>query len=221
MPPTILRPSVPTPLDFVKQDISPYFTGATREEQRIVERLLKHGESPEAIREFCRCRNKLGDYVYWFALAVLWVNYTGWSELALWKKMFSAERPNRAECLMKPSEYSLLADMPDEFIVFRAHRPGEEDWIAYTLSLEIAARFAKERGVAEVSAYQVRRADVLALFLRRGEMEVLVLDKSLVRLHGRAEIIHSEEAPQGEANDLKGEPNAHCDTEREAATPAE
>ena len=159
-------------------DISPDFQGSTVEERQIVSRIIGLAETPEALREFTRCRHKLGDYIYWFLLGTLWVSYTGHSDLNLWKRLFSSERPLRETSLMKPTELRFLQQLPEEFSILRAHRPGEEDWIAYTLQDSIAARFACERGVPEVKEYRVRREDVLALFLRRGEFEVLVLDKT-------------------------------------------
>jgi hypothetical protein len=63
---------------------------------------------------------------------------------------------------------------------YRAHRPGETDWISYTTTAQIAARFAVERAVFEVAEYGVPKSEILALFLRRGECELLVLDKSKV-----------------------------------------
>jgi hypothetical protein len=94
---------------------------------------------------------------------------------------------------MKPSEYRVLMAGPDELTVYRAHRPKETDWIAYTLDPQIAAsRFAQQRGVDEVKAYRVRREDVLALFLRRGEKEVLVLDKSRAELITTLEVIYED-----------------------------
>ena len=62
--------------------------------------------------------------------------------------------------------------------VYRAKRPGEKQWIAYTLDLEIAKRFAKERNVNIITKYEVKKRDVLALFLRRGEKEIIVLDET-------------------------------------------
>lgn len=158
-------------------DISPHFRGSTEAERRALQIILRHEATPEAIREFTRQRAKLGDYTYWFTLGTLWVSYTGWSDLNLWKRLLSADRPNRAECLMKP-ESRVLLGLPDEFSAYRAHRPHEADWISYSLNPEIAGRFAAQRGARTVTHYRVRRADALALFLRRGEEEILILDRS-------------------------------------------
>lgn len=79
---------------------------------------------------------------------------------------------------MKPSELSAWRALPDELSAFRAHRANEDDWIAYTLDPKTAGRFARERGILEVTEYRIRKADALCLFLRRGESEILVLDRT-------------------------------------------
>lgn len=175
------------------QDVSPLFRGVTAAEAQIVQRILKHEGTPEAIREFARCRTRLSDYIYWFVLGTLWVSYTGFSDLDLWKRLFASARPDRDLSLMKPSELQELCALPDPLLIYRAHRPNEADWIAYTLSLDVAARFARERGVSEIKAYGVKRTDVLALFLRRGEQEILVLDRHKPQFIKTIEIIREGE----------------------------
>src|SRR5206468_2126860 len=109
------------------------------------------------------------------------------------KELFSSTRQKRETGLMKPSELRAFRVLPDTLTVYRAHRPGETDWIAYTLDAETAARFTVERGVSEVTAYEVDKIDVLALFLRRGESEVLILDRTRPRLMRRIEVVVAED----------------------------
>ena len=124
------------------------------------------------------CPRKEASHVHQFS-------YTGWSDLNLWKQLFKVRRSGRRECLMKPKEISFYCRLPQQVLCYRAHRPGERDWISYTLDLDIARRFAKEREVATLSAYRILRRDLLALFLRRGEYEVLCLDRKKARLVGQ------------------------------------
>ncbi|GBF34124.1 prophage Lp2 protein 22 [Desulfocucumis palustris] len=67
-------------------------------------------------------------------------------------------------------------------MVYRAHRYEEKDWISYTLDQAIATRFARERKVNEISLYRLRRRDVIALFLRRGEQEIIMLQTERAKL---------------------------------------
>lgn len=163
-------------------DISKHFTGSTYFSRSVAQLIVDHEGTPEALQAFAAHADKLDDYSYWFFLSTCWVSYTGWSDLDLWKELFSSDRPKRKHCIMKPSEVRAFEFLPQVITVYRAHRPNEEDWIAYTLSPDIAKRFANERGVTNIHKYHVNKRHVLALFLRRGEEEILVLDKEHVKL---------------------------------------
>jgi hypothetical protein len=159
----------------ISSDISEDFRPNKRDSQ-MIQRILVHEGTPEAIRVFARYAYRFSDYAYWFVLGTLWVSYTGWSDLAEWKRLFAATRPGRETGLMKPSELAVYRRLPEPLLVYRAHRPGEQEWISYTLSPETAGLFARNRDVDQVMAYLVRRRQaIVALFLRRGEYEVLVL----------------------------------------------
>lgn len=145
-------------------------------------KLLEYEGTPEAIEYFNQKCSQLSDYGYWFLLSTLWVSYTGFSDLNLWKELFSSDRPGREKSIMKLSEIRKYKQLPYFVTVYRAHRENEKDWIAYTLDKDIAFRFAKERSVTGISEYKVKRKDILALFLRRGEEEVIILDKNKIQL---------------------------------------
>lgn len=142
----------------------------------IITQVLKYEGTPHAIAFFSRVCDKLTDYSYWFMLGLLWVSYSGKSDLSLWKQLFRSDRPRRSTSLMKPSEFEVFKALPDKITVYRAHRPHETDWISYTLSPPEAARFARERGVSEIVEYRIRKKHALALFLRRGEQEIIMLE---------------------------------------------
>lgn len=158
-------------------DVSKYFTGSTPYEQCVGKGIIEREETPEAILYFDEKQAGLRDYAYWFFLSVCWVSYTGHSNLETWKRLFSSERSKRKHSIMKPSEVMAYETLPYFVTAFRAHRPGETDWIAYTLDEETVKRFARERCVDQYHVYRVKKRDILALFLRRGENEILVLDK--------------------------------------------
>ena len=140
--------------------------------------LIKLEGTPEAIQYFAEICDHLSDYAYWFFLSTLWVSYSGWSDLNLWKKLFSADRPKKKTSIMKPSEVRAYDYLPYFVTAYRAHRIGERDWISYTLNKDIAVRFAHERKAVSINEFLIEKKDVTALFLRRGEDEILFLDKS-------------------------------------------
>lgn len=137
--------------------------------------LVQLQQTPQAFRYFCAHAHELTDHAYWFYLGTLWVSYSGWSDLKEWRKRFLSGRRLRKTSLMKPSELAVFDKLPKRIKAYRAHRDGETDWISYTLDPMIAARFARERDVSEITEYQLNKRDVLALFLRRDEMELLAL----------------------------------------------
>ncbi|MEN6567164.1 MAG: hypothetical protein ABFC57_12790 [Veillonellales bacterium] len=147
----------------------------------VAEKLIKLDGTPEAVRYFASICDTLPDYDYWFFLSTLWVGYSGGVELDLWKRLFSSDRKHREKCIMKPSELDKFKQLPWFVTVYRAHRPQETDWIAYTIDPRIAARFARERGADKVMEYRVKKRDILALFLRRNEAEILILNKEKVK----------------------------------------
>lgn len=173
-------------------DISPKFKWNPYD-SKVASQLIKLDGTPEAIKYFAEVCEGLTDYGYWFFLSTLWVSYTGWSDINLWCRLFSSDRPGRKKSIMKPSELDVFDKLPYFITAYRAHRPDETDWIAYTLDPVIAARFARERGVNTVKEYQVKTRDVIGLFLRRGEQEIIVLDKDSVRLIQEIEVIIRED----------------------------
>jgi hypothetical protein len=156
-------------------DVSPDYR-YNKADAKVIAKILPHEATPEAVTLFARHAYKLTDYTYWFLLSTLWVSYTGYSSLDLWRRLLSSTRAGRETGIMKPSELTIFRALPDTLTVYRAHRPEETDWISYTLKPLKAAEFAARRGVDQIKEYRISKSDVIALFLRRGEFEVIVLD---------------------------------------------
>jgi hypothetical protein len=176
----------------ISTDISPAFKGATAAESTIVEQLLRLDGTPKAIQYFIDNHHKLGDYHYWFLLSTLWVQGSEGADLGMWRLLFSSDRANKQESLMKPSECDILYSLSDKMVAFRAHRPGEWDWISYTLNHRVAVKFAIQYGIRQIESYWVNSADITALFTRRGEYEILVLDKSRAVRHKTIQLQFAE-----------------------------
>ena len=147
-------------------------------DQEIAKGLIKREETPEAIKYFAANCDGLTDYAYWFFLSTCWVSYSGWYELDKWKSLFSSTRPKREKSIMKPSEVKKLRQLPYDIKCYRAHREGETDWISYTTDINVAVKMALHRGVHEIKEYRIKKNNVLAYFTRRGESELIVLDKT-------------------------------------------
>lgn len=148
---------------------------------KLVLDILKYEGTPQAIVKFSEVCDQLTDYTYWFVLSTLWVSYNGFTDLQLWKKLFSSDRPGREKSIMKPSEVQKFKQLPYFVTVYRAHRENETDWIAYTTDLETAFRFARHREVPTVSEYVIKKRDIIGYFLRRGEHEIIMLSPEKLR----------------------------------------
>ena len=105
----------------------------------------------------------------------------------LWRNLFSCSRPARKRNPLKPDEVHAVNDQSPLVTAYRAHRPGEVDQIAYTLKRETACRFARERAADQITRYAIPKRTTVALFVRRGEHEVLALDKTSA---SATEVIH-------------------------------
>lgn len=160
-------------------DISPHFS-PNMCDALVGKRLAELDKTPEAIKYFCEKADGLSDYAYWFFLSTCWVSYSGYSDLELWKMLFSSTRSKKQKSIMKPSELKAYEHLGWFVTVYRSHRKGETDWIAYTLDKETAFKFAKEREVDSIREYKVKKKDITALFTRREEDEVIIIDKNLV-----------------------------------------
>lgn len=147
----------------------------------FAELMVQYEGTPMMLMYFVKFREVLSDYAYWFFLSTIWVSSSN-GDLVLWKKLLSSHRSKRKTSIMKPSELAEYKRLPNVITVYRAHRENEVDWIAYTLDKQIAEKFAKERGAKEIRKYAIKKKDVLALFLRRGESEILMLNKDKARL---------------------------------------
>lgn len=164
-------------------DISPDWNGCTAQQQRVIKMILGLEGTPLAILAFDENKHVFDNYWYWFILSTLWVSYSGYSDISLWRRLFQSRRPQRLTSIMKPSELRAYRLLPDELIVYRAHRPDETDWISYTIDRGLADRWVQQRG-GHLGMYTLHKKDCLALFLRRGENEILMLEPSKSKLIG-------------------------------------
>lgn len=179
---------------YKKQNISTHcdftdFDSAVAEEIVALEKL---GKLTEMQLLFDRVAWKLSDYMYCFALSTLWVRHTGNTDLDIWIKHFSSDRAQNKKLLMKPRELDVFALMPAEIKAYRAHRPGETRWIAYTISYDKAMSFAWYRKAEVISEVRVSKKDVVAFFNRRGEHEIIIPDMNKVKLVKQFKPIYEE-----------------------------
>lgn len=157
----------------MNQDITPDFV-PNAYDSKVAENILRFEGTPFAIHYFSNVHLRLTDSAFWFLLSTLWVSNTTGTDLKLWRRLFSSQRPKRRTSIMKPSELELSNRLPDKITAYRAHKEGETDWINYTIDHETAELFARINS-GEIVQYSIQKKDVIALFTRRGESEIIML----------------------------------------------
>jgi len=160
------------------KNVSPdFFTNFKKIDNIFIDNILKHEGTGQAVVEFNKIKQHLSNYSYWFLLSTLWVSYSGWSDIELWKELFNSSRDLKQSSLMKPDELKAFKNLPYFIIAYRAHRPSEQDYIAYTMNIDIAKKLNLTRK-GEIKKYKIKKKDITALFLRRGESEIILLNKN-------------------------------------------
>lgn len=176
----------------IKENISPNaaypltrFDEAAWEEMMLKTKSKEQEEMwPDKTLGEIKCMNlaqwawQLGSYPFCFFLTTLWVGHHDCAPLGFWREMFASRKANDRSSLMKPKEYGVWLNLPDVVTCYRAHREGETEWIAYTLSLEVAKKFAKDRGVSVVTEYEIPKQAVVCYMNRREEDEIIVPDQT-------------------------------------------
>jgi hypothetical protein len=164
----------------VKEDISTAFK-SNEGDRKIASTFLLYHTPKEQIAYFKEKSSAMSDSFYWFCLSTLWVDDPNGADIATWKQMFSVRRSNKEISLMKPSELKALKSLPNKITVYRAQKSDELDWISYTTSLKVLLQFARINRSTRIIRGTVKKRDITALFTRRDESEVLILDKKVIR----------------------------------------
>jgi len=161
----------------VMNDISPLFRWNAYDAATAAGIIKREQDPVQALSFFFERRGGLTNYAYWFLLSTLWVMDARAADLDTWKNLFSSERPQRKKSIMKPSEVQAFERLPYFVKAYRAHKAGEVDWIAYSIDPVVAKHFANLHGAQTITEYRIKKRDILALFLRRGESEIIMLDR--------------------------------------------
>lgn len=135
-------------------------------------------ERPWRAEAFAAIAARLDDSQYWRLLAQVWIDSENIVEMAaLWDDLLRADRPDRA-AMMTDDEQAALAALPERIEVFQGHTDRRDDGWSWTTDDETATwfahRFARlEGGTPRLSRGWVRRSEVFAHLLSRGEAEIL------------------------------------------------
>jgi hypothetical protein len=89
------------------------------------------------------------------------------------------------EFAMQIHELELYANLPTQVDVYRAHDWYNFSEISWTLNREVAIRLAAARNYPRISHANIHKQQIVALFLRRGEQEI-ILDSPPLDDNGRS-----------------------------------
>lgn len=129
---------------------------------------------------FARIVDHLDDEGYWGALGGLWTDSENIFEFeALWLRLLTDPRRQGTRALMMTvEERTHLDGLPSRITVYRGYsRPGRGDGMSWSLSREVAQRFARrftEGTRGKIARREVDKQEVLAYFAGRGEQEIVL-----------------------------------------------
>ena len=133
-------------------------------------------ERPYRLQAFLEIQDQLTDTQYWRLLADSWIDTeNAWQNRGKWRKLFDSKRPH-SHYLMDETEDNAMNTLPEMVTIYRGSSANNEKGLSWTLSKDkaefFAQRFAQKRG--KVYEQEVRKDQILALFLGRGESEVIL-----------------------------------------------
>lgn len=150
-------------------------------------------ERPYRFEKFFEYYENFTDKEYWELLGSIWTDSENlWQYNRLPLKFLEQNRPGK-ENLMDEEEHEFLKKLPEQFVVYRGHqyinRNGYSFSLSYSKAKWFAQRFSPKR--SGVISALCNRADVLAVFLGRGEFEIVV-NPEKIKIQKTPKIIRPE-----------------------------
>ena len=140
--------------------------------------LLLFIERPFRIPALIRYQNKMSDEGFWACLGYV---YTDSENVDQFKKEVYAMFTSNRDCiheLMSDKELDFLEALDETVTVFKGYNETCEwdDDLSFTLCRDVAYFFATrfESSYPQIITAQTKKTDIIACFLRRGEMEVII-----------------------------------------------
>jgi hypothetical protein len=141
-------------------------------------------EKPYRLHAFMEIKDKV-EYEVPLTYASLMTEIWGstefvWRDFPMWKALWKNIKPNQQEQLMREDERAMLNSLSQRVTIHRGATLGlNELGISWTLDFDkakwFATRLRKSTDVTVVVSATINRSDIIALFLGRGETEVIAL----------------------------------------------
>jgi hypothetical protein len=160
-------------LAFKKDAVAKAFT------RRMWSRYILLHEKPHRLDAFRRIEGFLTDTEYWSLLGECWTGSENLFQEVNLKSLLSADRPSRSG-IMHADEQAFLNGLPPRIRIYRGHGTRNAKGLSWTLSPGRATWFANREGPSgKVRCGYCSRTNVIAVFLRRAEMEVVILPENV------------------------------------------
>lgn len=141
-------------------------------------------ERPYRFAALSKIEHVLSDEEFWPLFVSCWTDSENlWQVYEIISPMLRSERGSR-ECMMNAEEREEFNKLPAVVTIYRGHRDHNGSGFSWTLSKDKARWFAKrfdtkQRAGGFVTTGKVRREDIVALLLGRGEQEVICFPETI------------------------------------------
>lgn len=122
--------------------------------------------------------DEITDDEYWSLVSDVWIDTeNAWQNVGSWTELFGSDRASQ-HSLMNEEELKLFASLDDTLTIYRGCRKDvNEEGLSWTLDRSRAQWFADRHGHDDrtLLTREISKSEVIAVFTRRGEEEVIVL----------------------------------------------
>ena len=122
--------------------------------------------------------DEIDDNTYWSLASDVWIDTeNAWQNIGSWTELFGSDRASQ-HSLMNEEELQLFTSLPDTLTIYRGCRKDvNEEGLSWTLDRSRAQWFADRHGHDDrtLLTREINKSEVIAVFTRRGEEEVIVL----------------------------------------------
>lgn len=142
-------------------------------------------ERPYRMEKFTEIIDEIDDKEYWKLLGSIWSDSENlWQYGSMLGHLLNIPRPGR-ENMMDEDEQKFIAQLPEEFTVYRGHQIRNRLGYSWTLSYYRAKWFSErfQQSKKGVVAGTIQKKDVIAVLLGRNEFEIVCHPKSLKKVH--------------------------------------
>lgn len=156
------------------------------------QQVISMHEKPYRVDAFIQIARHLDEKEYWKILANVWIDVENIYQYdEFWPIIFSKKGSHK---MMNKEEKALLKSFPKQIAIYRGHQRNNVDGWSWTVDYHKARWFSTRlcNDAPMVSRKVINKSDVIALLLRRGELEIITRPDSGF---GRQLFSPGEEAP--------------------------